>query len=288
MSIANNNILTPFAWYTDKKYQDRYKSYGYGEIFPLISPNGKLLPFQFITNDYSAPSITKELIKVNADGSEESPVTLSFSGTGADMGDFAIYHYDGANLLSPLAEGRYYLHLRFEQGGTTENFYSEVFTVVNDVSNFLKLEWWDESPLVMDGGAIYYNGSNYKNTIYLPTEVGKPIYDFTEEGSERNGYFFAEKQISRKKYQFNFLAPEYLCDALRLSRMHDYIKATCNGIEYEINQIEFNVEWQEQGNLASVTAQFYCSTVAKVIGKSTPFLTGGDYNDDFNDDYNNE
>ena len=45
--VANNNILTPLAFYTDKKYQDRYKTYGYGEIYPLFAPNDKILPFQF-------------------------------------------------------------------------------------------------------------------------------------------------------------------------------------------------------------------------------------------------
>lgn len=282
--LNDNNILGVLPFYSDKKYQDRYRYYGYGYVFPLISPSDKLLPFQIITPIYVSPTVVKTIVKVNEDGTEtESAITFTASGT--TITDYAIYHYNGVVLGTPLAEGRYYLKITIE--GVT--YYSEVFTVVgSDMSNYLKLEWWDTDTMLFDGGAIWYNSDNYKNTLYLPTTVGKPTYQFEEEGEERNGYFFAEKQISKKQYAFQFLAPEYLCDALRFLRMHENIQVTENGIVYPINQIETNVEWQEQGNLASVTVTFQCATVAKVIGRNNVILTGGDYNDDYNDDYNNQ
>lgn len=286
--ILNNNILGTLPFYTDLKYQDRYKQYGYGYIFPLVSPCDRLLPFQIITPSFSAPTITKKIVEVKADGTDGTESTITISGTGTAITDYSIYHYNGDTLTTPLNEGRYYLVLKFEQGGTEYTYYSEVFTTVADISNHLLLEWWDEETILFDGGAIWYNGDNYKNRLLLPTTVGKPTYQFEEEGEERNGYFFAEKQISKKQYAFQFLAPEYLCDALRFLRMHENIQVTENGIVYPINQIETNVEWQEQGNLASVTATFQCATVAKVIGRNNVILTGGDYNDDYNDDYNNQ
>lgn len=287
--ILDNNILTPLPFYTDKKYQDRYKYYGFGDIFPLASPSDRLLPFQIITPNFSAPTITRTIVRVNADGSDGSETPITFYATGVNVGNYSIYHYDGSAIGSPLSEGRWYLKIRFVQGGTDMTFYSEVFTVVgSDMTKHLLLEWWNEETMTFDGGSIYYNGTTYKNKLYLPTTVGKPTYQFEEEGEERNGYFFAEKQISRKQYVFNFLAPEYLCDALRFLRMHDFVTVTENGITYEINQIETDVEWQTQGNLASVTVRFYCNTVAKAVGKMSPFLSGGDYNDDYNDDFNNE
>lgn len=291
--VANNNILTPFAFYTDKKYQDRYKTYGFGDVFPLLVPNNALIPFQIIFEKLMHVHTTSyEVYKVNADGSETLVNNVTIQTTREVIDAYVITHYDGGGITgtnTPLSEGRYYLKFIFHSGGTIyKTMYSEVFTVVNDVSNCLKLQWWDTETMVMDGGIIYYNDATYKNTLYIPTEVGKPSYEFEEEGDERNGYFFAEKQISKKRYQFNFLAPEYVCDALRLMRMHDYITIECNGITYYADQANVEVNWQTQGNLASVTVTFYCSTVAKKVGKMTPFLTGGDYNDDYNDDYNND
>ena len=283
--LNDNNILGVLPFYSDKKYQDRYRYYGYGYVFPLISQSDKLLPFQIITPNYVLPTVVKKIVKIGADGTEtESAITFTASGS-TITANYAIYHYNGGAIGTPLTEGRYYLKITIE--GIT--YYSEVFTVVgSDMSNYLKLEWWDTDTMLFDGGAIWYNSDNYKNTLYLPTTVGKPTYQFEEEGEERNGYFFAEKQISKKQYAFQFLAPEYLCDALRFLRMHENIQVTENGIVYPINQIETNVEWQEQGNLASVTATFQCATVAKVIGRNNVILTGGDYNDDYNDDYNNQ
>lgn len=283
--LNDNNILGVLPFYSDKKYQDRYKYYGFGYVFPLICPSDKLLPFQIITPIYVSPTVVKTIVKVNEDGTEtESAITFTASGT-TITSNYAIFHYNGDTLGTQLTEGRYYLKITIE--GVT--YYSEVFTVVgSDMSNYLKLEWWDTDTMLFDGGAIWYNSDNFKNTLYLPTTVGKPTYQFEEEGEERNGYFFAEKQISKKQYAFQFLAPEYLCDALRFLRMHENIQVTENGIVYQINQIETNVEWQEQGNLASVTATFQCATVAKVIGRNNVILTGGDYNDDYNDDYNNQ
>jgi len=297
--IADNNILTPLAFYTDKKYQDRYKSYGYGEIYPLFAPNNKILPFQFeVGFIYEVGvSYSNKLIYVRPDGTETTSVeNLAINIDFITLGgrSYAVYNgiYTGQG-FSTINEGRYYIEATYNKNDVSYKYYSEIFTVVNTLQPYLCLKWWDEENMVMDGGVLIYEGTSYnsrdyKNQLYLPTEVGKPAYEFEEEGEERNGYFFAEKQISKKRYQFNFLAPEYVCDALRLMRMHDYITIECNGITYYADQANVEVNWQTQGNLASVTVTFYCSTVAKKVGKMTPYLTGGDYNDDYNDDYNNE
>lgn len=293
--ILDNNILTPIPFYTDKKYQDRYKYYGYGDIFPLFVLNTLAQPFQFSlpTTTVTIPSM--KLVKLNADGSEGTPTTIPMAQldiVSSVEGNRCYVVNKGTTGVSTFStlEGRFYMTATETINGVQTTFYSEVITLVPSGSllQYLKLEWWNTEPLVMDGGLIYYDGTNYKNVLYLPTTVGKPTYQFEEEGEERNGYFFAEKQISRKQYVFSFLAPEYLCDALRFLRMHDFVTVTENGITYEINQIETDVEWQTQGNLASVTVRFYCNTVAKAVGKMPAFLSGGDYNDDFNDDFNNE
>lgn len=69
-----------------------------------------------------------------------------------------------------------------------------MFTVVQDVSGYLKIEWWDIENLVFDAGQIVYTEPKFKNTLYLCTELGKPDYEFEEDGEERDGYFFQENK----------------------------------------------------------------------------------------------
>ena len=184
--------------------------------------------------------------------------------------------------------GIYYIELNDVAGNT---FYSEMFTIVTDMQPYLKLEWWDLKTLPVTGGAIIYEHmKNYRNRLYFCAEIGKPDYDFTEEGEDRDGYFFREKQLSEKKYRFNILAPEYLCDVMRLIRMADYVLITDKyGREYICTSFLITPKWQTQGNLASVECEFTTSTVIKKIGRGIDIydITRGDFNIDFNNDYNN-
>ena len=101
--------------------------------------------------------------------------------------------------------------------------------------------------------------------------MGRPEYEIEKEGDERDGYFFMEKGIPRKSYRMTFFAPEYLCDALRLVPVSDVVKIwdTSRGasVEYDVDDVDMEVEWLEQGNYASVTITFHTDTVVKNLGK---------------------
>jgi hypothetical protein len=158
------------------------------------------------------------------------------------------------------------------------------------VSAYLKIEWWDVDDFVMDGARIVYplgEDSWFKNCLLLNTELGKPDYEFNEEGEQRDGYFFPELQISEKKYKATFLASEYLCDVMRFIRMADYVKITDKyGNIYRADTFLITPKWETQGDLASVEVEFTCDTVAKKVGRGI-FGLGeyGDFNDDYNNDY---
>ena len=107
----------------------------------------------------------------------------------------------------------------------------------------------------------------YRNVLYLPTDIAKPDYSFTEDGEERDGYYFAIKQISQKRYRFKFLAPEYLLDVMRLIRLSDHIKITYRGQEYYPDTFLMTPTWESEGDLASVECEFTTDTVAKKIGR---------------------
>jgi hypothetical protein len=90
----------------------------------------------------------------------------------------------------------------------------------------------------------------------------------------------------KKKYKFEFIAPEYLCDAIRIVRMHDFVNIYFKGKKYSVENIIFDPKWREQGNLAVVETEFECDTIVKKIGRGITFAES-DYNNDFNNDFNN-
>ncbi len=189
-------------------------------------------------------------------------------------------------ILTQLDNGQYYVVL----GDGIQTWYSEVFTVVNDMSGYLKLEWWDVEDFVMDAGTIVYTQPMFKNVLYLCSDIAKPEYDFDEEIIERDGYTFPVKQVSEKRYRFSFLASEYLLDVLRFVRMADYARITKNGQTwYNLDTFLISPEWEDNGDVAVVDAEFTTGTVAKKNGHGRIKPTGaGDFNDDFNNDFNNQ
>ena len=142
--------------------------------------------------------------------------------------------------------------------------------MVDNIEDYLRVEWWDDSDLDFNSGLVIYKAPSFKHILYLNTDIGKPEYKFEEEGKERDGYFFAEKQLSEKVYKFTFIAPEFLCDAFRLVRLSDNIRVFKNGIQYNVDSFLAEVAWQEQGDLASIDVEFKTNTAVKKIAAMWP------------------
>lgn len=284
--IQNNNIsVLPF--YTSIDEQNHRKSYAYGKIYPLFAPADMLLPFQIIRNT-RANDVTS-VVLYEKTGKQVADITTNMKETGLQIVRFQSLRYDVILYPSILPmslnqlDGIYYMTL----SDGVQTWYSEMFTVVQDVSAYLKIQWWDVENLVFDAGQIVYTEPNYKNTLYLCTELGKPEYEFEEDGEERDGYFFPEKQISVKTYKCTILAPEYLCDVMRFIRMADYIHITDKyGREYDCDTFLITPKWETQGDLASVEIEFKTNTVVKKIGRGYILGNKGDFNEDFNTDFN--
>ena len=284
--IQNNNISV-LPWYTSIEQQNHRKSYAYGQIYPLFAPADRLLPFQIIRNTRSN-SVTS-VILYDKTGKQIANITTYMRETGLQVVRFQSLGYDvilyPAILPMPLNQFDGIYYLRLSDG--VQTWYSEMFTVVQDVSGYLKIDWWDIENLVFDAGQIVYKNPTFKNMLYLCTELGKPEYQFEEDGEKRDGYFFPEKQLSEKTYKFVFLAPEFLCDAMRIIRLSDHVIVTSNGVSYNCDTFLITPKWQTQGDLASVEAEFDTNTVVKKIGRGYVPGNRGDFNDDFNDDFNN-
>lgn len=284
--IQNNNISV-LPWYTSIEQQNHRKSYAYGTIYPLFTPKRTLLPFQIMRNTSSRNITRAQLYDKN--GVLFADITTALKETGLQIVPFASLGYDVIVYpsLLPFAidtpDGIYYA--RMTDGVNV--WYSEMFTIVGDLSGYLKIEWYDVENFVFDAGQIVYQNPNFHNVLYLCSELGKPEYTFEEEGETRDGYFFPEKQISEKTYRCMALAPEYLCDVMRFIRMSDKVFVTDKyGRQYDCDTFLITPKWQTQGDLASVEIEFETATVAKKIGRGyiTPGRKG-DFNNDFNNDF---
>lgn len=200
------------------------------------------------------------------------------------IGDYDYLVYPSNFPFAPSFEnGQYYARII----AGTKMWFSEIFTVVNDIQPYLKIEWWDLEDFRMDAGAIVYKNPAFRNVLYLDATIAKPEYPFEEEGETRDGYFFPVKMISEKRYRFKFLASEYLLDVMRFIRMADFAQITANGQTYSLDTFLITPEWESEGDVASVEAQFDTATVAKKIGTGYIKAQRGDFNDDFNNDFNN-
>ena len=284
--IQNNNISV-LPWYTSIEQQNHRKSYAYGTIYPLFTPKRTLLPFQIMRNTSSRNITRAQLYDKN--GVLFADITTALKETGLQIVPFASLGYDVIVYpsLLPFAidtpDGIYYA--RMTDGVNV--WYSEMFTIVGDLSGYLKIEWYDVENFVFDAGQIVYQNPKFHNVLYLCTELGKPEYTFEEEGETRDGYFFPGKQISEKTYRCMALAPEYLCDVMRFIRMSDKVFVTDKyGRKYDCDTFLITPKWQTQGDLASVEIEFETATVAKKIGRGyiTPGRKG-DFNNDFNNDF---
>ena len=284
--IPNNNLsILPF--YTDKSKQSYQKDYAFGEIFPLFTPDRLLLPFQII-RDHRTEQITSAILWRKT-GELQATLTTKIVSSGLTIKQYNSYGYDvivypgilPMDITTP--EGHYYLEI----SDGVQTWYSDIFTIVRKVDEYLKITYWDDESLLFDNGRIDYSDPVFKWKLYLPTQVGRPEYEFEEEVERVDGYTFVEKQISEKTYKFTFIAPEYLLDAMRIIRMTDHIKINSKNDEYDVDQFLITPKWQNGGFLASVEAEFQCNTVIKKIGKAITPQELGDYNNDYNNDYLN-
>lgn len=281
MKLVNNNI-SPLPFYDDIGLQNHRKDYAFGQVYQLITFKNLLLPFQIVLSENVNSLIKASLI--NFKTHEKVDITNSLVENG-----LTIKVYDGFSVLSysgtlPIVEikheGQYYIELNTNEG----TLWSDVFTVTNNVDDYLLIEYGNSYNFELKNGIVDFS-NNFKFKCYVNSQVGKPEYTFEEEATERMGYSFIESQVSKKLYRFTFIAPEYLCDALRIVRLCENKKIFSKKQTYDLTTFNMEPDWQDQGDLAAVECEFETDTVVANIGGFNPKLLGGDFNSDFNEDY---
>ena len=291
--MANPVCLSPLKFYDSVAKQNHRKSYAYGHISPLIMPLNTLDPFQFVLPQGNSGVIqSASLYNVNGKKVANIKERLFEAGiTVKTINNYKVVMFKGIFPLVEIKyEGEYYIGLTVGDFGI--EFYSEVFCFTNSLDDCLTIEYWNsEADFFIKYGIITF-ADNFKFKLRLRTELGKPKYTFEEETTKRLGYSFIESQVSSKVYKFNAILPEYLCDALRIIRLCSNKVLTSNDEKYDMITFDMDVDWQDQGDLASVNCEFQVDNIIVNLGGYSAELLGGDfnkdYNNDFDKDYNND
>lgn len=294
MGLYRNN-LSPLPLYESLDEQLHRRSYSYGYVYPLYVHPQSLIPFFFSWEvtpfQYDIESIKQ--IKIhkkcncgiiqgedllfedfNRDFNYDFFSAESLSSLGIDIARetrgnkryLSLYHR-GISPFWNLSPGQYYIEFILV---SEKHLYSEIFTVISESdleSQTVRISWGDEENLWYNEGFIPYE-SGYRNTVYLNTKIGKPEYPFEEEGKDRDGYFFPEKQISKKTFRFNAVGTESLYDSMRIIGMSDSIEIRDTlGRIYSPTSFASEIEWLDDGYLAEIQCEFNTDTVIKTVGK---------------------
>lgn len=266
MNTFNN--FSPLA-FREKSMKATYKKwYAYGKEFALPFSTTELPPFQFtVANLPSFDPTTVEVFLVNEATGVRGATGIKIKVDAMDGHGSVLYVSPGNNVYAKSIEPGVYRAEFAIPGG--ETYVSTPICVTEGIetnTNFVKLEYWNDEKLAYPNGFVTTGMDNdFKFQMYIPTTFFKPKYEFEEEITKRAGYKFLELQTCNKVFGFNFLAPEYICDALRLVRLSDYIRFTHDGEYYNALNFEYNPDWQDNGYLAAIECQFETDTIIQKL-----------------------
>lgn len=253
---SNNFNVLPF--YRSIKSQIDKRWYSFGDKWPIISKSTEIIPFQIVIQKSIASVSTLHIVNCNTGADTNlgiKPIIITRDGYSIIM------LHSGINTLTEeLNEGLYYIYFTAD----SVTMYSEIFSAIHSMDNYTKISYWNAESLYYKGGEICYD-NDFKYEMYIATTIGKPEYEFEEELTERAGYKFLESQISNKLYKFAFIATEPICDAMRLIRLSDYIQIESHGENYNALSFSYDVDWETQGNLASVEVEFTIDTIIQKL-----------------------
>ena len=265
MEVHNN--FSPLAFRKKESKATYEKWYAFGKKYAIPASANTLIPFQF--TEINIPVFEPNTIEVEAVNEETGEATK----TGVYVSFDVMPEHGGVLYVSPgknsfreaLSQGTY--RARFSVGDKV--YISTPFCVIPGIetsSKYLLIEYWNDEKIAYPGGFITTGANNdFRYQMYVPATICKPKYEFEEELTKRAGYKFLELQTSTKVYAFTFVAPEFICDAMRLIRLSDYIRISHDGEYYNALNFEFDVDWQEQLYLAAVDCQFETDSIIQKL-----------------------
>lgn len=265
MEVHNN--FSPLAFRKKESKATYEKWYAFGKNYAIPASANTLIPFQF--TDVNVGEVQPDIIEVVAVNQETGDgIKTGVYVSRDDMPEHGsvLYVSPGKNSFrEALPQGTY----RAEFSIGTQVYISTPFCVIPGIetsSKYLLIEYWNDEKIAYPGGFITTGANNdFRYQMYVPATICKPKYEFEEELTKRAGYKFLELQTSTKVYAFTFVAPEFICDAMRLIRLSDYIRISHDGEYYNALNFEFDVDWQEQLYLAAVDCQFETDSIIQKL-----------------------
>lgn len=265
MEVHNN--FSPLAFRKKESKATYEKWYAFGKNYAIPASANTLIPFQFTdVNVGEVQPDSIEVVAVNQETAESIKTGVYVSRDDMPEHGSVLYVSPGKNSFrEALPQGTY--RARFSIGD--EVYISTPFCVIPGIetsSKYLLIEYWNDEKIAYPDGFITTGANNdFRYQMYIPATICKPKYEFEEELTKRAGYKFLELQTSTKVYAFTFVAPEFICDAMRLIRLSDYIRISHDGEYYNALNFEFDVDWQEQLYLAAVDCQFETDSIIQKL-----------------------
>lgn len=265
MEVHNN--FSPLAFRKKESKATYEKWYAFGKNYAIHASANTLIPFQFTdVNVGEVQPDSIEVVAVNQETGESIKTGVYVSRDDMPEHGSVLYVSPGKNSFrEALPQGTY----RAEFSIGTQVYISTPFCVIPGIetsSKYLLIEYWNDEKIAYPGGFITTGANNdFRYQMYVPATICKPKYEFEEELTKRAGYKFLELQTSTKVYAFTFVAPEFICDAMRLIRLSDYIRISHDGEYYNALNFEFDVDWQEQLYLAAVDCQFETDSIIQKL-----------------------
>lgn len=293
MSVVYNYISS-IPFYDSKADVNSKKDYAFGVTYKNIvyyknRETVKLPPFVVYT-DLSSSSIVSLGLTLFNSKSNTAVQTFSNVLMNVDDNGYCTILFNGLDIvISNLQLGEYFLQIYAFDNVHQYIFCSDYFYLTDDIHNYVLLKWKNSTNLHINNRIIPFE-LGFEPFCYVDSLIGKPNYEYEEEITKRLGYEFVEMQLSKKTYQFVFIAPEYLCDALRIMKVCDnkqIIRYDFQNYDrgYSVMNMGFEVSWEQPGDLAGVTITF---DVDNVVSNTSGYLPlGGDFNNDYNSDFNN-
>jgi hypothetical protein len=266
--IRNSSGILQFL--ASSEAQLHRQHYAYGAVRPVLSGLSMLPPFQFVVDgeatisgfellDLSTETATNILTSAQAVGLTSTYIAAN--------GPYTVLSFPGVAPITGIGGGAGDYYLRLTTGGAT--YESEVFRMCEDLSKYAKVTWCHANDIFLSFGRIIYSGAlaAFKMFLYVPTTIGKPQYEYENQVENRDGKSFFVRQIRYKRFRFEAILPEHILDGFSLAPLHDFITIEHNGQTYDVDEIEIEVAWQEQGDLAVCTIEFRTDTIVIVNGR---------------------
>ena len=188
-------------------------------------------------------------------GTDAASDTYSWRVVGTKYGgNYDVIVNDGTAIDLYLDKGTYSI----EMSDGINTWYSEKFIIMDYIHDKIKLTYWHNNDLSLPnnlGTMRYYDG--YKNELILMAKVRSPEYLVEKEVIEKNLEQLTISSSSSKRYQFKFLASEYMLDAIRLIDLHHNIQMEYEGKLITVQDFAFNIEgWDDKGYYAYCKIEF--------------------------------